>query len=256
MLSKNQVKNVKNLHQKKFRSRDGLFLAEGPKVVEEFLHTEIKVAEIYALEAWIERNITVLMQKKVRYHVIDEKELAAISALQTPNEVLAVCVQSVLGLADIDKKADLFLYLDSISDPGNLGTIIRLAEWFGLDQVFCSDNCAEVYNPKVVQSTMGSLARVKTHYLRLEKLKSLLSVNSVLGATLDGTNIYKLALPQRCIVVIGSESHGISEENLASLSKRITIPKAQGAKTESLNAAAATSIIMSEFFRQRNFMRG
>ena len=256
MLSKNQVKNVKNLHQKKFRSRDGLFLAEGPKVVEEFLHTEIKVAEIYALEAWIERNITVLMQKKVRYHVIDEKELAAISALLTPNEVLAVCRQSVFGLADIDKKADLFLYLDSISDPGNLGTIIRLAEWFGLGQVFCSDNCAEVYNPKVVQSTMGSLARVKTHYLRLEKLKSLLSLNSVLGATLDGANIYKLALPQRGIVVIGSESHGISEENLASLSRRITIPKAQGAKTESLNAAAATSIIMSEFFRQRNFMRG
>lgn len=254
MLSKNQVKNVKNLHQKKFRVRGKLFLAEGPKVVEEFLHTDIKIAEIYALDAWVERNITVLMQKGVRYHVIGEEDLVAISALQTPNEVIAVCAQPDFGLSDIDKRAELFLYLDAISDPGNLGTIIRLAEWFGLAQVFCSDNCAEVYNPKVVQSTMGSLARVKTHYLPLEKLKSLVSPDAVLGATLDGTNIYSTLLPARCIVVIGSESHGISEENLSLLSKRITIPKAEGARTESLNAAAATSIILSELYRKRNFV--
>lgn len=254
MLSKNQVKNVKNLHQKKFRSCEGLFLAEGPKVVEEFLHSDIKIAEIYALEPWVERNITVLMQKKVRYQVIDEKELAAISGLQAPNEVLAVCVQPDFGLSDIDKRRDIFLYLDTVSDPGNLGTIIRLAEWFGLGQVFCSENCAEVYNPKVVQGTMGSLARVKTHYLPLEKLKSLVSPDAVLGATLDGDNIYTLALPQRCIVVTGSESHGISEENLLLLSKRITIPKAEGVRTESLNAATATSIIVSEIYRRRNFM--
>jgi RNA methyltransferase, TrmH family len=254
MLSKNQIKNINNLHQKKFRARQGLFIAEGPKVLDELLHTDIKITEIYALESWIERNITVLMQKQLRYEVISEKELAAISGLQAPNEVLAVCGQQNFTLADIDKKARLFLYLDNLSDPGNLGTIVRMAEWFGLSQVFCSDNCAEVYNPKVVQSTMGSLGRVKVHYMSLGKLKSALSVHAVLGATLAGENIYTMRLPERCIVVIGSESHGISAENLQELSTRITIPKAEGAKTESLNAAAATSVILSEFFRKRNFV--
>lgn len=253
-MSKNQVKNINNLHQKKFRTRQGLYIAEGPKVVEEFLHADIKIAEIYGLGKWIERNITALMKKKVRYHVIDEKELASISALQAPNEVIAVCEQRAYGLSDIDKKADLFLYLDNISDPGNLGTIMRMAEWFGLAQLFCSHECAEVYNPKVVQSTMGSMARVRTQYIALEKLKTATGVKAVLGATLNGENIYKLAMPEKCIVVIGSESHGISAENLALLNKRITIPRAQGAKTESLNAATATSIILSELFRQRNFV--
>lgn len=252
-MSKNQVKNINNLHQKKFRTKQALFIAEGPKVVEEFLHADLKIAEIYGLEKWVERNITVLMQKNCKYVVIDEKELAAISALQTPNEVLAVCSQPEYGISSIDKKATLFLYLDGISDPGNLGTIMRMAEWFGLKQIFCSENCAEVYNPKVVQSTMGSLARIKTHYLPLEKLRSLAGVKATLGATLNGENIYELALPEKYILVIGSESHGISPENLEQLSKRITIPKAAGVATESLNAATATSIILSELFRKSKY---
>ncbi len=230
-----------------------MFIAEGPKVVEEFLHADIKITEIYGLEKWIERNITILMKKNCKYIAVDEAELAAISALQAPNEVLAVCEQIEYHLSDIDKKAPLFLYLDGISDPGNMGTIMRMAEWFGLKQLFCSDNCAEVYNPKVVQSSMGSLARVKTFYTPLEKLKSHLGAKYVLGATLEGENIYKTALPEKGILVIGSESHGISEENLMQLSKRITIPKANGVKTESLNAATATSIILSELFRKSNY---
>ncbi len=250
MLSKNQVKNINNLHLKKFRSKQALFLAEGPKVVEEFLHSDIKITEIYGLEKWIERNITVLMQKDCKYTVIDDKELASISALQAPNEVLAICKEPEYGVSAIDKKANMFLYLDGISDPGNMGTIMRMAEWFGLTQLFCSENCAEIYNPKVVQSTMGSLARVKTFYIALEKLKAQLGAKNVLGATLNGENIYTYSLPEKAILVIGSESHGISEENLQQLSKRITIPKAKGVQTESLNAATATSIILSEFFRK------
>jgi TrmH family RNA methyltransferase len=253
MLSKNQVKNINNLHQKKFRAKQALFIAEGPKVIEEFLHADIKITEIYGLEKWIERNITTLMKKNCKYTVVDEAELATISGLQAPNEVLAVCRQTEYQLSHIDKKAILFLYLDGIGDPGNLGTIMRMAEWFGLTQLFCSENCAEVYNPKVVQSTMGSLARVKTFYISLEKLKSQLGAKNVLGAALDGENIYKATLPDKCILVIGSESHGISEENLMLLNKRITIPKAPGVQTESLNAATATSIILSELFRKSNF---
>ena len=251
MLSKNQAKNINNLHQKKFRSKEKLFIAEGPKVVEEFLHSDLKIREIFALEAWIENHITALMKLHVRYVPVSEKELQSISGLQTPNEVLAVCEQPEYGLAAIDKRASLFLYLDQISDPGNLGTIMRMAEWFGLTQLFCSQSCAEVYNPKVVQSSMGSLARVKTFVVSLEKLRSLLAVKDVLGATLNGAALYETSIPERSVLVIGSESHGISAENLQNLTKRITIPKAPGAKTESLNAASAASIILSECFRQR-----
>lgn len=253
MLSKNQVKNINNLHQKKFRVKQGLFIAEGPKVVEEFLHADIKVAEIYGLEKWVERNITALMQQKIKYVVIDEKELESISALQTPNEVLAVCKQPEFRLGDIDRKPDLFLYLDGISDPGNLGTILRMAEWFGLTQVFCSLNCAEVFNPKVVQSTMGSLARMRVYYIGLEKIKPILGVKNLIGATLEGENVYSFTIPEKAMLVIGSESHGISDENLKLLTQRVTIPKADGVQTESLNAASATSVILAEFFRKTHF---
>jgi TrmH family RNA methyltransferase len=253
MLSKNQVKNINNLHQKKFRAKQGLFIAEGPKVVDEFLHADIKIAEIYGLEKWIERNITALMQQKIKYVVVDEKELESISALQTPNEVLAVCMQPEFRLGDIDRKPDLFLYLDGISDPGNMGTILRMAEWFGLTQVFCSVNCAEVFNPKVVQSTMGSLARIRVYHMGIEKIKPILGVKNLVGATLDGQNVYQFSVPEKAMLVIGSESHGISNEILKALTHRVTIPKADGVLTESLNAASATSVILSEFFRKRNF---
>lgn len=251
MLSKNQVKNINNLHLKKFRAKTGQFIAEGPKVVDEFLHADIKIVEIYAVEEWIERNITVLMQKNSRYFAISEAELTKISALQTPNEVLAVCEQPEYSLSGINKKADVFLYLDGVADPGNMGTILRVAEWFGLNQVFCSENSADIYNPKVVQSTMGSLARLKVFYLPLSALQDKLEISNTWGAVLDGDNLYQSALPARFLLVIGSESHGIDNENLKLLSKKVTIPKAPGVKTESLNAATAASVLLSEIFRRK-----
>lgn len=251
MLSKNQVKNINNLHLKKFRAKEGLFIAEGPKVVGEFLHTDIKIREIFGLEPWIEEHITLLMQKGIRYTAVTEKELTAISAMQTANEVLAVCEMSVNNDRDIDKKAGLFLYLDGISDPGNMGTILRVAEWFGLNQVFCSETCADIYNPKVVQSTMGSLARIKVFTIPLQALQDRVEVRGVVGAVLNGENLYNATLPVRSILVIGSESHGISPENTLLLNKRISIPAAPGGKTESLNAAIATSVILSELFRKK-----
>jgi TrmH family RNA methyltransferase len=253
MISKNQIKNISALHQKKFRKELGLFIAEGPKVVDEFLHSDLKIVEIYGLENWVTKNLLLLKKLNCPHFIATEAELTRISALQTPNEVLAVFKQPVYTEKEINTKADLFLYLDGVSDPGNMGTIIRMADWFGIKQVFCSDTCADVFNPKVVQSTMGSLARVKMLTKDLSEICSLLNIKEIYGATLGGENLYTSNLSKKCVLVIGSESRGISANNTKLLSKQISIPQAKGGKTESLNAAVATSIILSEFFRQQNF---
>jgi TrmH family RNA methyltransferase len=253
MISKNQIKNISALHQKKFRKELGLFIAEGPKVVDEFLHSDLKVTEIYGLESWVTKNLLLLKKTNCSYFIITEAELARISTLQTPNEVLAVLKQPFYSVKEINAKADLFLYLDGVADPGNMGTIIRMADWFGIKQIFCSDSCADVFSPKVVQSTMGSLARVKSLIMDLSEICHLLNCNDVYGAVLGGENLYTTNLPEKCMLVIGSESHGISANNTKLLNKQISIPQAKGGKTESLNAAVATSIILSEFFRQQNF---
>ncbi len=253
MLSKSQIKNIKQLHIKKFRNELGQFIAEGPKVVDEFLHSDIKITEIYGLESWIKKNVSLLKEKKCKYVPINEPELALITVLQAPNEVLAICQQPKFLQRDVKKNPSLFLYLDGIADPGNLGTIIRMADWFGLKQIFLAETSTEVFNPKVVQSTMGSLARVQTFYLSLADLIKLTAITNVWGAELIGENIYSAALPEKCILVIGSESHGISETCKKFITKSISIPSAKGSKTESLNAATATSIILSEVFRKANF---
>ncbi len=252
MISKNQIKDITALQQKKFRKELNLFIVEGPKVVDEFLHSELKITEIYGLQNWVNKNILLLKNKNCTYFTVTDAELNRISALQTPNEVLAVCQQPIYLEKNIDKGADVFLYLDNIADPGNMGTIIRMTEWFGVKQIFCSDNCAEIFNPKVVQSTMGSLARINFYTISLANLCKLLNVKPY-GATLIGENIYTTSFPDKCMLVIGSESHGISNENIKLLSKQITIPQAKGGTAESLNAAVATSIILSEVFRQKNF---
>jgi len=253
MISKNQIKNITTLHQKKFRKELSLFIAEGPKVVNEFLHSDLKITEIYGLEHWVTKNILLLKKINCPYFIITEAELARISGLQTPNEVLAILKQPQYLEKDIETGADLYLYLDNVSDPGNLGTIIRMADWFGVKQIFCSDNCAEIFNSKVVQSTMGSLARVNFYTMNLSAACKLTDVKHVFGANLGGENLYTTVIPKKCMLIIGSESHGISKENTTLLTKHITIPQAKNGITESLNAAVATSIILSEFFRQQNF---
>ncbi len=252
MISKNQIKDIRTLHQKKFRKDLNLFIAEGPKVVDEFLHSSLKITEIYGLQNWVDRNLLILKKKGCSYFVVTEAELSRISILQTPNEVIAICQQPTYLEKNIDKHTDLCLYLDGISDPGNMGTIIRMANWFGLKQIFLSDDCAEVFNPKVVQSTMGSLARINFYTMSLLDACKLLDAKTF-GATLAGDTIYTISFSEKCMLVIGSESHGISIENIKLLSKQITIPQAKGGTTESLNAAVATSIILSEVFRQKNF---
>lgn len=253
MLSRAQAKNVKQLHQKKFRTERGLFIAEGPKVVEELLASEIAVYEVYALQSWLDKGL--LKGKDCKPVAITPEELNSISALQAPNEVLAVCETPVHSAAAIDRRAELFLYLDGISDPGNLGTIIRMSEWFGLSQIFLATNSAEAFNPKVVQSSMGSLARIKVFSLALSELKKISQPAEIWGAELSGENVYTASAPPSCILVIGSESHGISSVSKKDLSKSVSIPAAPGVQTESLNAAMAASIILSELFRKKHFSK-
>ena len=237
MLSKNQLKLITSLHQKKYRIRHGLFVVEGIKVITEFLNSSFKVVDLYCTEVIDDF-------KMYDYRQISEIELKKISSLKTPNKVLGIFeIPSTTNI----KSEGLILALDGIKDPGNLGTIIRLCDWFGIEQIVCSKETVDCYNSKVVQSTMGSLTRVSLAYTDLISFLEVTNV-PVYGALLEGENIYKSALKNDAILVIGNESNGISEEVCKLISHQITIPRfGKLQQAESLNAATATAIILSEF---------
>ena len=259
MLSKNEIKFINSLKLKKNRDAEGLFVAEGVKIVNDLLHSGMKVKQIYS-----SRNFQLsIFNYQIEVIRIKETELKRISSLNTPNEVLAVCEipKYLLDPCLLAKK--LNLVLDTIQDPGNLGTIIRIADWFGIENIICSHETVEVYNPKVIQATMGSISRVKVHYTNLpsfmEDLKAISPEVKIFGACLDGENLYSSEVSPKGFIVIGNESKGISPELMSYLTNKILIPsfaanltdlKAPGSSVESLNAAIATSIICSEFRRK------
>lgn len=256
MVSKKQIQFVNSLKQKKYREEYQLFIAEGAKIVPELLHSDIQVEQIYATREFLEKHD---IEKTIECIEVKYNELERLSAQTTPGEVLAVCKIPVHAF---DKKAlrnKLTLVLDDIKDPGNLGTIIRIADWFGIDTVICSSESADAYNPKVVQATMGSIARIRLHYLDLgvffEDIKGAFdSAFPVYGALLEGENIYKKQLSGEGFIVIGNESRGISGAIETFINHRISIPsfahfKSVKGEAESLNAAIATAIICSEFRR-------
>jgi TrmH family RNA methyltransferase len=251
MLSKNQIKLVGSLKQKKFRDEQQLFIAEGTKIVPELLASSIKVQQVYATSDFLSRHE---IPSGIEVVEVKPAELDRISLLSAPNEVLAVChVPHYPEYAGAGK--GLTLMLDDIKDPGNLGTIIRIADWFGISDIVCSKETVEAFNPKVVQSTMGSIARVRVHYADLEKLLSSQNSVEVYGALLEGKNIYKEELSSDGIIMIGNESRGISLALQKYITRKISIPsfsnmKGIGGEAESLNAAIATSIICSEFRRR------
>lgn len=231
MLSKKVIKDIESLHQKKFRDETGLFLAEGPKVVEELLHlVPDQVLQVYALAGWADG--------KEGVEVISEPDLQRLSTMKTPNQVVALLRQFTVKEPD----ASFVLYLDAIQDPGNLGTIIRTADWFGVKQVVCSAGCADVYNPKVVQATMASIARVKVFYDREESWLQQQQV-PVYAASLHGESLSTFNKITTGILVIGNESKGIRKEYLDKATRRITIPRR--GEAESLNAAVATGILLA-----------
>ena len=240
MVSKNQIKLINGLHLKKNRLANQLFLAEGVKVIQELLQSNFVLEHLYATEeSFSSFSIT-------NKSVVSESEMKKITALSTPSSCLAVFqIPKQEQLAN----AGLLVALDDIRDPGNLGTIIRLCDWFGIEQIVCSKETVDLYNPKVVQATMGSIARVKLNYLDLEKFISETTL-PVFGTFMDGSNIYEEKLPNEGIIILGNEANGISKFIEKLVNNRIAIPRFGNLqKTESLNVATATAIVLSEFRR-------
>ena len=238
MLTKAQAKYIQNLGHKKLRDDENVFVAEGPKLVQELLQSDrVQLHSIYAEESFIRSN------PAIKNHVeVSASELERISFLTTPNQVLGIFHKPVFE-GDLDLKNKISLMLDSIQDPGNLGSIVRIADWFGIETIVCSKDSADVFNPKVVQSTMGSIARINVVYVDLEEFIKKNDLPSLYATTLKGKSVYELEKINEGIIVIGNESKGISEAILNSSSHKITIPKI--GKAESLNAAVATGIVLS-----------
>jgi TrmH family RNA methyltransferase len=240
MVSKNQIKLISSLHQKKHRQIHQLFIAEGIKGIQELLDAHFELEHLYTTEFDFE------MVSNSLKTVVSEADLKKISALSTPNTCLAV-----FKMAE-EKKIDasgLIVALDSVRDPGNLGTILRLCDWFGIQQLICSKETVDIYNPKVVQATMGSIARVNVNYVDLIDFIAKSNL-AVFGTFMDGENIYTTNLPQEGIIVMGNEANGISSDLEKIIKNRLTIPRfGTIQKTESLNVASATAIVLSEFHR-------
>ncbi len=260
MLSKNQIKFINLLKQKKHRIEHQLFVAEGGKIVSELINSSIVVKQVYSTPDFFQKNnLTISEQKSIECIDIKETELERISSLITPNEVLAICEIPSYKLNIDSLKGKLTLVLDDIKDPGNLGTIIRISDWFGIEQIICSNESVDVYNSKVVQATMGSISRIKVHYTDLIEFFTLNTIAlklPVYGALLDGKSIYIEQLSANGFVVIGNESRGINDALLSFITDKISIPSFSqyksggGGEAESLNAAIASSIICSEFRRR------
>lgn len=239
MISKRQIKIITSLHQKKYRKSTGLFVAEGKKVIQEFLDSNFELDTLFSTEADLftaDRKVT----------LISESELKKISFLKTPNKSLALF--KIKDVTSIDSKG-LIVALDDVRDPGNLGTIIRLCDWFGVKHLLCSKATVDCYNPKVIQATMGSLTRVNVVYTDLEKYLSETNL-PVFGAFMDGENVYKTKLPTDGVLVMGNEANGVSEEISNLITEKIAIPRFGNLQqTESLNVAMATGILLNEFKR-------
>ena len=241
MLSKNQIKLISSLQQKKYRFANQLFFAEGVKVIQELVKSNFELEHLYTTQNDFNE---IAPYKKT---IITNDELNKISALSTPNSCLAVFRIPADGKLT---ESGLILALDSVRDPGNMGTILRLCDWFGIEQLVCSRETVDIYNPKVVQATMGSIARVNVNYVDLNTFLEKTEL-PVFGTFMDSENIYKTSLPQEGIIIMGNEANGISESIEKLVTKRITIPRFGALQiTESLNVATATAIILSEFRRQ------
>jgi TrmH family RNA methyltransferase len=248
MISKAQIKHLNSLKLLKFRKANGEFVVEGEKMVDELIMSNYQINALYAVPAWLEANQDKLASKKINSEKVSSKELERISSFKSPNQVLATAVIPDQSIPKIDFE-DLILVLDNIQDPGNMGTIIRTAEWFGIKNIICSKESADLYNPKVIQATMGSFLRLKTHYTDLKNFfkKDIPNDIKIYGALLNGKNIYEQTLTKKGILIIGNESNGISEEISKFVTHPILIPAHATSKAESLNASIAAAVLMSEF---------
>ena len=245
MLSKNKIKYIHSLELKKNRKAENVFVAEGHKLVEDLLpHFTCKL--LVATSKWMDTQANIVADEIIE---VTKEELTKASLLKAPQEVLAVFEQPDYLTDKHVIKEQLCLALDDVQDPGNLGTIVRIADWFGIEHIFCSTDTADVYNPKTVQATMGALARVKVHYVDLHQLISQLKDVPVYGTFLDGEVIYKEELSENGLIVMGNEGKGISPSIRTLINRRLYIPNypAGRATSESLNVAVATALVCGEF---------
>lgn len=245
-MTKAEIQFVRSLADKRTRDSEHLFVAEGYKLVDEIRQSKLRIRIIYTTRNDVVGHNVVL---------VDKREMERISQLNTASDILAVVEQPRYTLSLNELKSKLSLALDGVQNPGNMGTIVRLADWFGIDHIICSRECADLYNPKVVQATMGALLRVKVHYV--DNLSSLLGEAkragmAIYGTLLDGNNIYHETLSEEGIIVMGNEGRGLSDECRNTLTHKLLIPPypADAPTSESLNVAMATGIILSEFRRK------
>ena len=249
MLSKSQISLLTSLQHKKFRREHGFFMVEGYKSVTEFINSSYQVDTIYHTPAIASKMLN--LSRKINFQEISLNELEKISSLKTPQEVIGLVKIPIWPILNYNSLKQKFsLVLDNVQDPGNMGTIIRTADWFGITDIICSEDTVDVYNPKVVQATMGSLARVNVHYVDL--LQTLPEIElPVFGAMLNGKNMYNTNFGNEGLLVMGNEGNGISADIERLISTAVTIPRAGNA--ESLNVAIATAILCSEI--KRNSMK-
>jgi len=246
MLSKSQISLLKSLHHKKFRSEHGLFLAEGYKSVKEFIDSAYQIEAIYHTPT-IDPNLLKL-SRKMNFNEISLTDVEKISTMKTPQDIIAlVKIPEWPVLSENMLQNKFSIVLDGIQDPGNMGTIIRTADWFGIKHIICSDDTVDVYNPKVVQATMGSIAHVNVYYTGLETFLSKIKL-PVFGALLEGENIYKTNFGSQGLVIMGNEGNGLRPEIIKKVQHPVTIPRMGNA--ESLNVGIATAIFCSEINRK------
>ena len=245
MLSKNQIKTLRGLQRKKERKNSGLYLVEGKKIVQEIIHSTDDWDELYATKSWLKQNPKYALLENV--FEMTDNDLAQVSSFKTPNEVILLLKQK----AKVDflevHSTDFVLALDGIKDPGNMGTIIRLADWFGVNHILCTSDSVDQYNPKVVQSAMGSISRVNLHYGNLVQMLTQLETHKIYACDLNGESIYDVSFIEKAILIMGSESHGISKEVRGVIDRTITIPSFSNTGIDSLNVASAAAISLSLF---------
>ena len=248
MLSANRIKFVRSLQQKKFRNAENLFIAEGSKLVGEILSSSLRLSHVYHTSAWEGGARDVTLEQ------ISPAEMGRISGLKTPTEVLAIVSRPEHSLSIDRLQNTLALALDDIQDPGNLGTIIRLAHWFGIETIICSEGTVDAYSPKVVQATMGAIVNVQVVYTSLITManQALRLGIPLIGTFLEGQDIYTAPLPKSGIIVLGNEGSGINPQLEALISSKITIPSFATSRegSESLNVSMAAAIVCSEFRRR------
>ena len=245
MIAKIQIQEIKKLHQKKFREQSGTFLVEGTKSVLELIASDIKINALWFTEHWAKEHKNEI--RSLPFNTLSLKDMERISTLKTPQEALAVAEIPFFSVDEIDNTAPL-LILDAIRDPGNLGTIVRTADWFGITQILASLDTVELTNPKTIQASMGSFARVKVIYADLAVYLKSRNDTPLFGTFMEGTPISKINFAFNSMILIGNEANGISDALLPFITEKIYIP-AHSDSTESLNASIATAVVLYEFKR-------